>query len=259
MVRDLDASNRRSWDTESAVRGFAREAGLQEPEKAILRILGPKLSDMRVLDMGVGAGRTTPYLAPLAQEYRAFDSSVRMVRECRRRFPGIRFDVADAAALKDIPDRSFDFILFSYNGIDGLSHERRLKVFDEVLRVGRPGGWFAFSSHNLQSIKSLFALRLELPPGRFVRSLRRCLLTRLHNPSPVKLLRQDHAMINEAAHFLKLKHYYIKPRAQIRQLTEAGFDQVQLLGLDGRRIFSGDLDRCEDSWIYYLCTPFAGP
>ena len=46
---------------------------------------------------------------------------------------------------------SFDFVLFSYNGIDTMSHVNRLRVFDEVFRLLVSGGLFAFSSHNLES------------------------------------------------------------------------------------------------------------
>ena len=53
------------------------------------------------------------------------------------------------------PDSFFSFILFSFNGIDCISHEDRFRVFKEVQRVGRAGVLFCFSTHNLQGLHHL--------------------------------------------------------------------------------------------------------
>ena len=45
-------------------------------------------------------------------------------------------------------DNSYDFVLFSYNGIDHLELPERERALSEMKRVLRPGGIMAFSSHN---------------------------------------------------------------------------------------------------------------
>ena len=60
------------------------KAHLQPPERqTILRIMRPRLSAMRMLDVGVGGGRTTVHFADLVQEYAGVDYSEINDSECR--------------------------------------------------------------------------------------------------------------------------------------------------------------------------------
>jgi len=104
---------------------------------------------MAILDLGVGGGRTTPYLSRIASRYVGIDYSEEMIRTCRSKFPHLQFDVADASDLSQFGDTSFDSVVFSYNGLDCLlPHEKRKKCLAECNRVLKPGGVFIFSSHN---------------------------------------------------------------------------------------------------------------
>lgn len=76
--------------------------------------------DMRILDLGVGGGRTTPYLSSLSRNYVGVDYSQEMIRVCRKKFPGKRFIVLDASDLSSFEDSSFDAVVFSFNGLDYL-------------------------------------------------------------------------------------------------------------------------------------------
>ena len=73
-----------------------------------------------VLDLGVGAGRTTPKLSELADSYVGLDYSPAMIDVCRRKYPQQAFVVADAADLSQFESSSFDVVVFSFNGIDCL-------------------------------------------------------------------------------------------------------------------------------------------
>lgn len=110
------------WESEDTVREYYAEFYLLKPEETVLNGLRAKLSKMRMLDIGVGAGRTTRYFAPLAKEYIGVDISKNMIRACRRKFRNypkkISFEVADARDLSSFRDNYFDFSLFSANGID---------------------------------------------------------------------------------------------------------------------------------------------
>jgi ubiquinone/menaquinone biosynthesis C-methylase UbiE len=108
---------------------------------------------MAILDMGVGGGRTTPYLSQKASHYVGLDYSEEMVRICRGKFPHLEFLVADASDLSRFPDASFDAIIFSFNGLDYiLPGEKRGQCVRECARVLRTGGVFIFSSHNPRSV-----------------------------------------------------------------------------------------------------------
>jgi ubiquinone/menaquinone biosynthesis C-methylase UbiE len=94
----------------------------------------------RVLDLGVGGGRTTHSLAPHASLYIGIDYSRAMIEICQDRFPHHQFEPGDARDLSRFPAGWFDFVLFSYNGIDFVDHADRLQVLKEIARVSHLGG-----------------------------------------------------------------------------------------------------------------------
>src|SRR5438132_8549511 len=67
---------------------YLDDAALQKPEAAILQRLEPQLGAMRMLEIGVGAGRLTGFFAPRAKEYYAIDIAPEMIDACRARFAG---------------------------------------------------------------------------------------------------------------------------------------------------------------------------
>jgi ubiquinone/menaquinone biosynthesis C-methylase UbiE len=108
---------------------------------------------MRVLDLGVGGGRTTSCLSRIASRYVGVDYSEAMIHACRRKFPDLKFLLADASDLSAFEDAWFDAVVFSYNGLDCVvPDEKRLRCLRECWRVLSPDGVFIFSSHNPRSI-----------------------------------------------------------------------------------------------------------
>lgn len=107
---------------------------------------------MDILDLGVGAGRTTPSLSAIASRYVGIDYSEEMVRACRSKFPQLQFNVADASDLSQFADTSFDSVVFSYNGLDCLPRDKREKCLRECYRVLKRGGIYILSSHNPRSL-----------------------------------------------------------------------------------------------------------
>jgi SAM-dependent methyltransferase len=106
-----------------------------------------------ILDLGVGGGRTTPYLSGCASRYVGIDFSEEMIEACRAKFPKLQFEVADASDLSLFDEGSFDAIVFSFNGLDNLtSDDKRLQCLRECHRLLRQGGVFIFSSHNPRSL-----------------------------------------------------------------------------------------------------------
>jgi len=106
-----------------------------------------------ILDLGVGGGRTTPYLAEGAARYVGIDYADAMVKICRVKFPRLEFLVADAADLSMFGDESFDSVVFAFNGIDYLQpDQRRQACLRQIHRVLKPCGSVIFSSHNPRSV-----------------------------------------------------------------------------------------------------------
>jgi len=74
------------FNSKEVVNEFVPLGNLQKPEKTILNELKSKLTNMKMLDIGVGAGRTTIHFANLTKEYVGIDISENMINECSKKF-----------------------------------------------------------------------------------------------------------------------------------------------------------------------------
>jgi SAM-dependent methyltransferase len=226
------------------VRKYARSRGLQKPELTVLRLMRKRLANMRMLDIGVGAGRTTEFFAPVVKEYVGLDYSKRMVDSFKSRF-SYEIRKGDARKLSG----SFDFVLAGFNSIDYMSHEDRLLFFNGVKKVAG-GGYLLFSTHNLNALPALFSFRLRWNPFRLCVNIVRFVLLRLLNQSPDELMKGDHAVVIDDDHFFRTPAHYIRPVAQVRELRRLGFTKIRLFSLSGQELKS--FDESTDPWLYYL-------
>jgi len=241
---------------------YARQSKLYPPEQAILRLIMSDLETARMLDLGVGGGRTTLHFARVVREYVGADYSESMILECRKRFAAhpdrLTFVVCDARSMQMFPSGCFDFILFSFNGIDYVNHPDRLTILKEIQRIGRPGAWFCFSSHNLNSCAQLFEWHrmISLKPKFVARTAKRLVLRFVYNwhINAATVKRSQYLMFNDGAHSGRLLTYYIRPEEQVIQLSQ-GFTEVRVFSsVSGAEIVGqSELQRVEDAWLYYLC------
>ena len=252
--------NKAAWHRPDVAINLSTGHGLQPPEQAVMDKLGPWLEGKRMLDVAVGAGRTTPYFAPIVGSYLGTDFSAPILEEARSsvgdQFSNVSFAVEDMRDLSGYETGSFDFVLCSFNGLDCIDHDERLAVLSEFRRVCDPSGALFFSSHNLGSLRDLFRLEDERQPGLVdkVRRLARYGVLRTLNQSPRRLMTKPHAMVRDGALNFGLNHYYVRPEEQVAQLNLAGFPSVEVYGLDGRLIAGSALDEATDGWLYYLAS-----
>jgi len=252
--------NRQAYKDRKIVQHYSQLCQLQSAERTILNLLRNEWSSMKMLDIGIGGGRTTQYFSSIVQEYVGIDYSEEMIAACQRRFPSQSslFEVADARDMSQFPDGSFDFILFSFNGLDVLPHSDRLQVLREVSRVGKPGGYFCFSSHNLQGIERAFRWQnqISLNPLNTYVNLVMFALLRLFNrsTSPEQIKHSNYEIIQDESHNFRLKQYYIRPQEQLNQLA-ADFDSIKIYSWNsGLQIATQqELNTNADMWLYYLC------
>ena len=149
-MRDVAALNRATWSRADVLREFSHLQGwISVGERAAFQAVAARVRNQPTLDIGVGAGRTVSLVRLLTDEYRAIDYTPAMVDACRRNHPDAAVEVGDARDLSRFADDSFGFVLFSFSGIDAVGHDDRGRVLSEVRRVLRPGGWFVYSTHNL--------------------------------------------------------------------------------------------------------------
>src|SRR5262245_18761370 len=136
---DPFAKNQDVYGIGEVVQHYADAGKLKAAEEAILRRFGPQIEGKCLLDIGVGGGRTTPHLLALSQDYIGIDYSAEMVSACRAKYPGINFQEADARNLEAFGRGKFDFVFFSFNGIDVIDGEGRARVLREVHAALKPG------------------------------------------------------------------------------------------------------------------------
>jgi SAM-dependent methyltransferase len=249
----IETLNRRAYAGRVALQTYRQERGLSAAERAILEKIRPRLAGKRLLDIGVGGGRTTPYLLSLSSDYFAIDYSPSLVELTRSRFALDSVYCCDVRRMDRFADRSFDFVLFSFNGIDYMSHEDRLKALGEIGRVLAPGGLFLFSSHNRNLLHQpgTMANRFNRRPA--MRSFRRRLRALLLAPRHWRMRRHEirtdeYAIVNDSGLHYSLLTYYVSPYYQLKQFAITGFTVEGVYDTMGNGATNEDLS----PWIHYL-------
>ena len=243
---DLHSESNRRIYHDPAVLASYRVMTLSRMESIALLKHYRAFAGRSVLDLGIGTGRTSIYLAPLAARYEGIDFSPVMIEAVRASMPELSTRCADIRDLSMFADRSFDFVFGSNNVIDAVPHEDRMRALAEFRRVLAPGGCLMFSSHNREFRDALQGPRLELSRnpvtmvGNVVRWMRR-----LSTHASIRGLRREeegYALLNDGGHEYAVLHYYIAPGAQRRQLASAGFRVIDVLDVLGRSLEPGATD-----------------
>jgi SAM-dependent methyltransferase len=246
----MSAKYREFYSMEAVVRHSANAKGWQYPgEEVALGIVAPLVRSKRILDLGVGGGRTVGLLALLTDQYIGVDYSPAMVSACQSRYPDEDFRVVDARDMSMFEDGSFEFVFFSASGIDAVDEQDRKKVYKEIQRILTKDGIFVFSTLNKDGrsyAESPF--QLHRPGQAFDRSRKAAVLFILRNLSdPLRLPRryrnwraakrrrvqgEGWAICAMAAHdFLLMNHFVTLGRLRA-ELDEADFSVIALCGSD---------------------------
>jgi len=248
--------NKETYNQNKVVNTYINYKGLQVPEETILKQYEHLFQDSTILDIGVGAGRTSKYLLPLFKEYFGIDYSKKMVDYCKLKFPKNQssFSVVDVRNLNKFTDYYFDFVLFSFNGIDYINNNDRKKALLEIKRVLGKNGVFIFSTHNINYLLNYFSLPSITNPVSFLKKIYRISMFYIYNCNPKKFINNNYTIVNDGAHNYSLDTYYIKPSEQVKNLLEIGFRSVELFSIQtGEKIKFEEIDTITDSWIYYKC------
>lgn len=131
--------------------------GLWESEKILIEKYISK--DNKILDLGCGAGRTTINLYRLGyKNIIGLDYSEKLIESaneyCDNNNLDIKFVYGDATNLSMYEDKTFDFILFSYNGLMSIPKKgNRNKALREIYRILKRNGIFIFTAHDRDNPK----------------------------------------------------------------------------------------------------------
>lgn len=257
MKRDVARTNQATWFAREVALEYARERKPFPAEAAVLDYRKEEIAQARLLDIGVGAGRTTAFLPSACRAYIGIDYSKAMLDIARERYPRVDLRERDARDLSEFLDGSFEVVWFSYNGIDYVSHEDRLKILGEIRRVLKPRGLFVFSSHNRDSrIYPAYHprnLQLTINP---IRLAKRCLHYLSGIVNSAKLASQEvrtesYAIVNDPAHGYNMLTYYISTQKQAEQLRDLGFEIESVWGINGEKLTDGEV-YAEGYTVHYV-------
>jgi ubiquinone/menaquinone biosynthesis C-methylase UbiE len=227
LAEAISAYNERTFARRDLAEELATWDWIEAGEERLLRSVERKIEGAGILEIGVGAGRMVERLRKISRRYTAIDYSQAMIDTCRARHPDIELRKGDVRQLSRFGDGEFALVVFGMNGLDYVAHEQRLLALREIRRVLRPGAYFLFSSHNLNS--ELFSMR--------------------RGETLVWDAKRNWAIVRDDTKRFSYLCYYARRGEVLEQLRAAGFrGPVEACSREGR-------DAGEDSrsyWLHYL-------
>jgi ubiquinone/menaquinone biosynthesis C-methylase UbiE len=208
---------------------------------------------MAILDVGVGGGRTSEFLARDASRYVGIDYAAEMIETCRSKYPQWEYFVDSATDLSRFQCGSFDAVVMSYNTLDDVIFDSdRWRCLKECHRVLRNRGLFVFSSHNPRAIfvrphwqrrrdDAYRQVASQQGNGRVSHALEAATRVRTFfsavNLSSRRIMRwlwrvpfwRGEGHMLDAGNFMT--HFWV-PKKAIRELTRAGFQFETMQGDD---------------------------
>jgi SAM-dependent methyltransferase len=232
----LNQTQESAVSAETSIRVYSQHTAtyatveLQPVEHLFLDTIGSRWGTIRMLDLGIGTGRTTYTFAAICAQYVGIDFALEMVRRAQAQFPAsdrAEIRVGDARAMPELEAESFDIVLFSFNGIDSIDDVGRRQVpwSNPVkalrFRLGAVKHWARMQYHN-----------------------------RVYDRVAAEA--RGWGVLREA-HGFTLPLYFITPDEAIRQATTAGFTVDRVLTFDATTLQPPY--RTAGPWLYYWCLP----
>ncbi|MDR3097068.1 MAG: class I SAM-dependent methyltransferase [Paraburkholderia sp.] len=264
MQLPLDQINQRAWTTRDAFREFTREKVWTDAgeEAAFARIVHA-CRGQPLLDIGIGAGRTVPLMMRISSDYTGIDYTASLLEQSRKRFPGVDLRHMDARDMAGLPDDHFALTAFSWNGIDCVDYEDRVRILREMHRVTRPGGLVLFSTHNRggpgfdESPWQLLP-RFSVNPLRYgwrvLRAARLLPLATWNYRRNARLHRdfEGYSIRTAAAHYFGIVIVYTTLPEQRRQLEALGFEVDAVYGSCEGDLIAPGQQTSDAWWLHFI-------
>jgi SAM-dependent methyltransferase len=188
-----------------------------------------------VLDLGVGGGRTTPYLSARSSAYLGVDYAPEMVRVCQAKFPNLEFKVAHASDLSEIRSHSFDAVVAAFNVRPEWNHERVRRI---ATRIAPAEGLFGRLLYSILNCIAALAATMRAASGTLRRLLRQ-------SGSGAFWRGEGHVL--DPAHGGLYTHCWV-PKQVVAEVTRSGFCVLETVAGDYPRASGQYLT----DWYYYV-------
>jgi trans-aconitate methyltransferase len=152
------------WDAE---RYDEKHAFVYQKARGLVDLLAPKTGE-RILDLGCGTGALTAEIAARGADVLGLDQSEEMIAQAKKKYPELKFEIADARTLKF--EAEFDAV-FSNAVLHWIPEAEQ--VIRGVARAVKPGGRFVAEfggKGNIQRLvegfhRAFSALGMRKPEG----------------------------------------------------------------------------------------------
>jgi ubiquinone/menaquinone biosynthesis C-methylase UbiE len=249
--------NRHAYKKENVIKIYIGQPKLFKAEGILMEKYHEKLKNSVFLDIGVGGGRTTYFVAPVVNKYYGVDYSSNFVSHVSGKFEhneNTVIEFGDARDLHQFPNNHFDFILFSFNGIDCVSFEDRGKIVNECFRLLKPGGNLWFSFHNINAITKLYSFQWPKNPLNWIKEWERTRKIKKFNGDISQYAEADYCLLRDGAELFEAEVLYIKPSLQAHLLEQQGFSNIHFYNAQTGSELTGNLvNSANVDWIYVDC------
>lgn len=245
-----EISNATTYSKPRVVRSYRHVRGLFPAERELVKRFMPQFRGT-VLDIAVGAGRTTRVLSRLSHRYVGIDYSESMVAAASSAVSNAGTQAhLKQLDMRDVPQalnrERFDAVLISFNGIDYIPWDDRNTLLAELRTLLTDDGVLVFSTHDLalRERERRFRIRDDLRvDGNLVRNrplsaaariarlplwLLKAIPNRWRNRR-LESFRDDYAYVNDMGENYGLVTTYVSRDAQVGMLEACGYRQVEVL------------------------------
>ncbi|MGF6777651.1 class I SAM-dependent methyltransferase [Paraburkholderia sp. GAS334] len=264
LGKALDHVNQSAWNSRDAKREFTHNPGWSDPgERAAVEWVASRTRGQPILDIGVGAGRTVPLLTALSKDYTAVDYTQKLIDLCKERYPEIDLRWMDARDMSALPSNHYAFVQFSWNGIDCVDYDDRMRILQEMKRVTRPGGLILFSSHNrggpgyrepFSRILPVFSFNPVKLGWRTFRTLRRMPIAAYNYLHNARLTRdfEGYSIATAAAHNFGIVIVYTTLAHERRQIADLGLELEAVFGSTDSQRIPDDAASSDAWWLHFV-------
>src|SRR5688572_8070920 len=106
----MNTENQNTYNAQAVIKWYDALQGLLPVEQKVFDTYNRLIADTAVLDIGIGGGRSTAYLLPVAGSYTGIDYAQGFVTVVKNKYPQADIRLADARDLSAFKNNSFGFV-----------------------------------------------------------------------------------------------------------------------------------------------------